>query len=150
MALNEESEDSGEQEPSYSIELWQDELIERLVPDPATLPDVIMVVGFLGKSNRAGHVRLYLTPLLNEYLEISENDVLHRQAAPPELNPLGGTLAWVRREANLLHTRTAAQQVQTQFLQGSIAARFLPKTGFENPCFGIFGPITTSRCEVRE
>src|ERR1700736_1812143 len=102
MAAKEESEDSGVEEPNHSNELRQDELIEKLVPDPATPPDVILLAGLLGRSDRTGYVRLYLTPLLNEYVEISEKDVLHHQKIPPALNPLGGTLVWIRREANLL------------------------------------------------
>jgi len=142
MAAKEESEGSGAQEPTRSTELRADELIEKLVPDPATPPDLILLAGFLGKSNRAGYVRLYLTLLLNEYLEISEKDVLHHQPFAPALNPLGGTLVWIRREANLLHTRTATQQVQAQFLQGSITARFLPKAGMESQFVKPYGPTT--------
>src|SRR5262249_10341239 len=38
----------------------QEPFIDKLVPDPAAPPDVVMLVGFLAKSSRAGHVRLYL------------------------------------------------------------------------------------------
>jgi len=142
MAAKEESENSGVEEPNGSTELRQDELIEKLVPDPAAPPDVIMLAGWMGKSHRAGYVRLYLTPLLNEYVEISEKDVLHHQPYPPAMNPLGGTYVWVRREANLQHTQTATQQVQAQFLQGGITSRFLPKAGMESQFIKPYGPTT--------
>ena len=129
MAAQEQSKDSETQEPSGPAELRQDELIEKLVPDPAAPPDVIVLVGFLGKSSRAGYVRLYLTPKLNDYFEIPEKDVILTQSLATELNPLGGTIVWVRREAELLHTRTTPAQAQAEFLQGGITSGFLAGTG---------------------
>ena len=133
MAANEKSEDYGAQEPGRNFNLVQEPFIEILVPDPASLPDVILLAGFVGKSNRAGYFRLYLTPQLNEYLEILQTDVVHQQTIPPTSNPLGGTLIWVKREAQLTHTKVATAQAQSQFLQGSISTQFLPKAGIECP-----------------
>ena len=124
MAEQEQSKGSETQEPSGPAELRQDELIEKLVPDPAAPPDVIVLVGFLGKSSRAGYVRLYITPKLNDYFEIREKDVVLTQSLATELNPLGGTVVWVRREADLLHTRTTAAQAAAEFLGGPIMDSF--------------------------
>ena len=132
MAANEKSEDYGAQEPGRNFNLVQEPFIEILVPDPATLPDVILLAGFVGKSNRAGYFRLYLTPQLNEHLEILQTDVVHRQTIPAASDPIGGSLIWVKREAQLTHTKVATQQVQAQFLQGSITTQFLPKAGIES------------------
>ena len=147
MAATEESEDSCPQETGRLTKLRQDELIEKLVRLPAPPPDVILLGGLVGNSTRPGHLRLYLTPLLNHYIEFLEDDVLYHQPVPPALNPLGGTLLWVRREANLLHTRTASQQVQAQFLQGSITNKFLPKAGIENLDESYPG-YTTQYCNI--
>jgi hypothetical protein len=98
----------------------QDSLVERLVPDPATPSDVITLNGFLGKSSRSDSVRLYLTPRLNDYFDIREVDVVHTQSLETELNPLGGTMIWVKREAELLHTRTETLDIQTEFISGDI------------------------------
>jgi hypothetical protein len=144
MATKEESEASETQQPGHSFELRQDGLIEKLVPDPATPPDAMVLSGLVGHSMKAGYWRLYLTLQLNDYVEFSEKDVLHHQQVPPELNPLGGTLVWLRREANVLHTRTTTQQVQGQFLQGNISSGFLPQAAIEN-LFGI-GQFTTHVC----
>src|SRR5215831_18408768 len=101
-------------------------LISRLVPDPTQSPDVQLVVGFPGQSAQAGYVRLYLTPELNGYLEIREEDVVHTQALATAQNPLGGHAVWLKQNAVVQHTLTIARQVQAGFLQGSITAGFLP------------------------
>jgi hypothetical protein len=106
-------------------EIKQDPLIEKLVPDPAAGPDVVVLTGFLGKSAKAGYVRLYLTPKLNDYFEIPEEGVVFTQSLKTDLNPLGGSVVWVKRETELLRTSTAPAQAQADFLRGAIAERFL-------------------------
>ena len=102
--------------------LQPDALIERLVPDASQIPDVRILGGFLGKSTREGYWRLYLTPTLNEYVEFAEDDVVHSHTLESDERQLGGTMIWVRREANLQHTRSASREAQADFLQGAIAA----------------------------
>jgi hypothetical protein len=108
--------------------LDQDELVKSLAPDSQRPPDVRMLNGFLGKSTQDGYWRLYLTPELTEYVEFSEEDVIHSQRLDPNQSPLGGTVVWVRREANLTHTRPVSPEAHTEFLQGSITAAFLRGT----------------------
>jgi hypothetical protein len=100
--------------------LEPDDLINKLLPDASQLPDVRVLVGFLGKSTRQGYWRLYFTLTLDEYVEFAETDVVHSHAFGNEESRLGGTLIWVRREANLQHTRTASREAQADFLQGAI------------------------------
>ncbi len=100
--------------------LEPDDLINRLLPDASQLPDVRVLVGFLGKSTRQGYWRLYFTLTLDEYVEFAETDVVHSHAFGSEESRLGGTLVWVRREANLQHTRTVSREAQADFLQGAI------------------------------
>jgi hypothetical protein len=102
--------------------LKPDALTERLVPDASQIPDVRVLGGFLGKSTREGYWRLYLTPTLNEYVEFAEDDVVHSHTLESDESQLGGTVIWVRREANLQHTRSASREAQADFLQGVIAA----------------------------
>jgi hypothetical protein len=103
----------------------EDELVRSLIPDPAALPDARVRVGFLGRSARARHWRLYLTPELNDYLEFTEPDVLHVRPLEGRDHPLGGSAVWFRREANLVHTRAVSREAQADFLQGDIAARHM-------------------------
>ena len=57
-------------------ELKQDSLVEKSVPNPTQVPNVRVLRGFLGQASRPGYWRLYLTPQLNEYVELSENDIV--------------------------------------------------------------------------
>jgi hypothetical protein len=118
-----------EQRPDTTSKLEPDVLIERLVPDASQIPDVRVLVGFLGKSTRERHWRLYLTPTLNEYVEFAEDDVMHSHAFESDESRLGGTMVWVRREANLQHTRTVSREAQADFLQGGIAASVAMRCG---------------------
>lgn len=100
-------------------------LIERLIPDASQVPDVQVLVGFLGKSAREGYWRLYLTIILNEYVEFAEEDVVHSRAFECDESRLGGTMVWIRRGANLQHTRSVSREAQADFLQGAITASAL-------------------------
>jgi len=133
MTSQQKSGDSEAQEPSDPRELKQDALVEKLVPDPAAPPDTIRLVGFLGKGTRAGYWRLYLTSQLNEYVECHEDDVVHTQSLATEQNPLAGTMAWIKRGAKLLHSRTTSVQAQAEFFQGNIMDRFLMRSPMGAP-----------------
>src|SRR6266404_8039273 len=110
--------------------LKEDEVIARLVPDPAVPADVIRMTGYLGKSVRRGYWRLYRTLELNNYLEIAEDDIVHSQSlASQEDSSRGGTLLWVRRDAILHHTRTESRQAQAELLKGDITGGFLSDSG---------------------
>jgi hypothetical protein len=107
--------------------LKPDALIERIAPDASEVPDVRVLAGFLGKSTRRGYWRLYLTPTLNEYVEFAEDDVVHSHSLETDENRLGGTVVWVRREANLVQTCSVSREAQADFLQGNIFTAFLKR-----------------------
>lgn len=87
------------------------------MPDPAAgPPDATVLQGFLGKSDAEGVWRLYLTAALNEYVDVSEDEILHFEKLPDD----GGTLLWVRSGLVLAHRRTVSTQVQAGFLGGAI------------------------------
>jgi hypothetical protein len=112
-----------------------DDIVKRLAPDPAQLPDVVSYVGFLGDSTRDGYQRLYFSSNLTEYVEFSKADVVASQQLPADQTPfgLGGTLVWLRREAALLHSRTQPIQAQASFLAGDISAAFLRGSAGQTP-----------------
>ncbi|HBY94405.1 MAG TPA: hypothetical protein DEP84_10665 [Chloroflexi bacterium] len=101
------------------------------MPDASQVPDVRVMLGFLGKSTRKGHWRLYLTLILNEYVEFAEDDVVRSRSLGREESALGGAVVWVRREANLLHTRSVSREAQADFLRGDIAAGFLRRSAMQ-------------------
>ena len=111
-------------------ELKADAFIERMVSDPAELPNVSVLVGSLGRSAQPRHYRLYVKPELDEFYEISEDDILQteqRESAQPEF---GTTTLWVRRDATITHcVRTKPRQKQADFLKGLLVANHLRYTG---------------------
>ena len=70
-----------EPDPRSSKKLAQDPLVEKLVSDPSQHEPTIQLRGWLGKGTVEGVWRIYLTPQLNEYVEVAENDILHTQGA---------------------------------------------------------------------
>lgn len=112
-------------------DLTQDEIIARLVPNPADSPDVIAMVGFLGKSPKPKFWRLYQTLDLKDYLELAEDDIVQSQSLKSERQPLGGTVIWVRSGARLQHSRSESRLAEAEFMQGDITRKFLGETGAE-------------------
>jgi hypothetical protein len=122
------------EKPDASKALKQDSLVDQLMPDPTQIrPDVRAMAGFLGKSTRPGFWRLYLTPSMNEFVEIAEGDIIRSQSLTTEQNPLGGTLLWVKRDAELQLTHSTPLKAQAEFLQGDIAASLAGGPGMPGP-----------------
>ncbi len=117
-------------------ELSQDALVEALVPDPDRLADVIMLHGYLGKSAVEGTWRLYLTPALDEYVEIPGDKILHHR----RLSEDRGTMVWVRRGLALQHRQVRSEEVQAEFLAGPIASQFLRPDDNTQPLPWLRGP----------
>jgi hypothetical protein len=89
---------------------WQeDALVKDLLQGSTEVLDFVVLVGWMGKSAQEGYWRLYLSPDLSDYIEFHQDDVVRRQAAPPELAIRGSTLIWLRTE-----------QIQSAFLQGEL------------------------------
>jgi hypothetical protein len=103
-------------------ELRQDDLVEKLLPDPSQHQALTVISGLLGRSLQAGYWRLYLAPSLQEYVEISEKDIVHHE--PSGQPGVGGTKVWLRSNAPLQYTRITSRQIQAEFLQGPIGAGF--------------------------
>lgn len=120
----------------------EEDFVSDLAPDPASIPDTRMLIGFVGESTKDGYLRLYLTPELNEFYEIQEADVVRSQKLPAgELN-LAGTAIWIKRDSKIQHTRTTTVDAQADFLQGTIARSFLTsaaRAGTFGAGFGQFG-----------
>jgi hypothetical protein len=99
----------------------EDPLVASLVPDPSQgPPNTSVLAGYLGRGTEEGVLRLYLTPDLNEYVEISEDDILHRVSLPNDR----GTQIWVRNDLDVRYVRSLAQRVPA----GQIGSRAYPRT----------------------
>jgi hypothetical protein len=103
----------------------------RRNPDAAA--GLTVLVGYPTTSDRGdSYRRLYFTPDLSAYVDISTQDIVTTQPLSPDVSPLGAIVVWVKRDARLHFTRTASasQQLQAGFLQGEIARAYLPQTGW--------------------
>lgn len=106
-------------------ELAEDALVRALVSDPAQLPDVLCLVGLLGRSDHDGIWRIYLTVDLTQYIEVDEVDVLYARSIGSPEDAFGGQAVWVKRTARLRHSvATTSLRAQTEFLRGDVGTAF--------------------------
>lgn len=88
---------------------------------------------------RAGLVRLYTSPLADQYAEVSADDVLARYP----IGQIGSEMIIVKPEANVRYSRAMPLAMQGAFMQGAISGEFLPGTT-PPPTAGHPGPIATT------
>jgi hypothetical protein len=105
--------------------LKQDSLIDRITPDPTKQQASIQVTGWLGHGGAEGTWNLYLTPKLDDYIQFSEQDVVHSQSLPTDYSPLGGTIVWLRAGTSIQHVQVGTLQAQADFLAGGITSTYL-------------------------
>lgn len=120
---------AGEEERRGPEELREDPLVERLLPDPSQPPPELMkLIGFLGRDAEQGYWRVYFTTHLDNYVRVAEADIVASQPLESSRAEPARTEVLVKREAKLQHTRTVSRQTQAAFLQGDIASGFLEGT----------------------
>jgi hypothetical protein len=76
--------------------------VAKIVTDPARVPAVWLLSGYLGDSSQTDRKRLYLTPDLSYWLEIPSDALLHTEPTAGPSNWLGTTVVWVRQDAQLV------------------------------------------------
>jgi hypothetical protein len=105
-------------------DLREDALVERLVADPAN-PEAKLLSGYLGKSDREGVWRVYLSLEFNDYLEIAEAEILHVEKLRRDDASQAGAWIWMKPDAVVEHVRPERRTTQGEFLSGEISGRFL-------------------------
>ena len=98
-----------------------DALAEKMVPDPATIPDSVALAGFVGRSAQDGNIRLYVDAGFRSYYEISISDIVHSQQLPTTQSPLGGSVVYVRGGAPLRRVQVSTE-IEARFLQGPMSS----------------------------
>lgn len=98
------------------------QFIRDIVKDPANVPDVMRLYGYVGASSEENHERLYLTPDLSAYVEIPTDAILHRMAVPREQDPQGGVVLWVRQDAALKQKTSPAASGLAHYFAGALQA----------------------------
>jgi hypothetical protein len=74
--------------------------VARVVADPAQVPGVWLLVGYLGDAPQPDQRRLYLTPDLSQWVDMAADALLHTAPVPGDW--LGAVVAWVRQDAQLV------------------------------------------------
>jgi hypothetical protein len=93
-------------------------LVEALAPDPTQPPRrATRLFGFPGPAADAGSTRLWLDLDLTSYVDVPDEVILHSQTLENEQ----GTVLWVESEAQLTYSTARSEEVQADFLTGSIA-----------------------------
>jgi hypothetical protein len=123
-------------------------LAEALASDPNKPPErATKLFGFPGPAADAKSTRLWLDADLTSHIEIPNDAIIHSQT----LDNDQGTILWVEPSATVTHSTTQSQDVQAEFLGGSIAEGNLggvpgiPDWGSK---LGT-GPTRTFPCEPR-
>lgn len=96
--------------------------VRDIVSDPKSVPDVMLLYGYLGASSEEGHERLYLSPDLTNYVEVPSQAVLHRMVVPNEQDPHGGVTLWVKKDAALIYKMAPAAEALAHYFAGAVQA----------------------------
>jgi hypothetical protein len=131
-------------------------LADKLAGGPGGVPTgVTTFVGLAGRSSRPGYSALWLDRSMSRCVEIANDDIVHSEELPPErslFGALGGTRVYVRRGAQVVHTRTTSRTSRAEDIASadpfdldvrlSAAAQALPlepDTHFDTECGGGTG-----------
>jgi hypothetical protein len=125
--------------------LRYDDFVERIVKDPKDPPGVTLLSGYLGSSSEEACVRLYLDEELSRYVEIPEKAILHTQELTPEQSPLGGSLVWLDRGAEVAHGAVGTERRWATFLEGQIAQDYMGAAQ-AGAFAGLSGSTQTREC----
>jgi hypothetical protein len=112
-----------------SLDLEPDDLPARLALGEQP-PDVVPLVGFLGPKVGTAH-RMYANERFDAWLDIEEQDIVHRHRIPAERDAFGGrTVLFVKGDAMKRPLREdTADRLAGEFLSGPFSSEpLLPKT----------------------
>lgn len=103
----------------------KDTFIKSVRPDPKSTEPLVVLRGFIGDSDLRGHVRVYSTAALNDFIEVPEQDILYSKPLNDDENTLGGSIMWVKQTTVFTAgDPKLANRVQSTFLEGDIMRAF--------------------------
>src|SRR6266849_7175166 len=106
-----------------------DEVTTKVVADPKTPADVILVTGFLGDSSEPEHVRIYWDASMGSYIDLDTSDIVHTEPIPRDQSPLGGSYIWLKRSARGLSAGQGGSPMTGRFFEGPLMAAYGPQFG---------------------
>lgn len=123
--------------------------VSRMVKKGDRPPPARVIRGYVGESSEPGHFRIYLDIELRRYVDIPEKGLLHSEAIPESVMPLGGVYVWVREDVQILHYGSwAANEDPTTMATGeegggdpTTMATGEEGCGFENPIDLVINPF---------
>ncbi len=114
------------------MRLVEEPWFNRLNIDFAKPGEARVLFGFLKQDpDNAEIARLYLTLDLDDYIEFRAADALGSHSLENLQNPLGGTVVWVKRSAQLkwISAENRTEQGTADFIRGAIVDRHLGGAG---------------------
>jgi hypothetical protein len=85
--------------------------------------------------------KLYLTPDLDEYIEIPDGQIIHEEELDEDVHPLGGSYVWIKKAARLRRVGRSTVEGEADFLRGVIEAEHRAqaelRAGWHNPQTGL-------------
>ncbi|MFN0175146.1 MAG: hypothetical protein ACKVU0_10895 [Saprospiraceae bacterium] len=102
-----------------------DAFVENARPDPKSTEKLVLLQGYIGKSDLAGHIRVYSDPELSDFIELPEKDICYADPISTEEDPLGGSRLWVRQTTVFTAgDPNQSNRVKASFLEGDIVKAF--------------------------
>ena len=102
-----------------------DAFVENARPDPKSTEALVLLQGYIGKSDLEGHIRVYSDPELSDFIELPEQEVCYAAPVSPEEDPLGGSRLWVRKTTVFTSGNpNQANRVKSSFLEGDIVQAY--------------------------
>ncbi|XCN71472.1 MAG: hypothetical protein Q3M24_14245 [Candidatus Electrothrix aestuarii] len=108
---------------------FPDSFVDKVVKDPANVPNVMLLSGFVGKSAEKDHTRLYLDAVLSNFYDIPDESILHQAQLPLQVNPLGADLLWVEQDAQFIVKGKSQEEERASFFSGDIVTNYARNYG---------------------
>ncbi|HEX5724485.1 MAG TPA: hypothetical protein VFX98_03415 [Longimicrobiaceae bacterium] len=103
----------------------RDAFVARLVQDPAQVPEQqpVVLAGYVGDSDQAGHTRVYCDAALSAYVDVPNEAILHHEPLEGGA-PRGGRVLWVSQDAEIVHGRRGAEGERGSFFAGPLVDEY--------------------------
>jgi len=109
--------------PSTTPTLVEADIVNALIKNPADLPKLVVLKGFLGMGSTPGSWRVYLNHAFTDYYEIENRDDIKHVVAISEDE---GQRVWIRHGAATRLVRSRAGTAERpQLLEGSVVQAHL-------------------------